>query len=115
MSELEYEKQQEQEKQEEILRGGKFPKNIKNKIAIVVDDGVATGTSAICTSYYLKKEGAKKKILATPMISKDTLNRIAKYFDRVIALKIPEDLFAVGEFYKEFPQVLDEEVIKLLS
>ncbi len=87
----------------------------RGKSAIVVDDGVAIGNTVICASLYLRKQAVKKIILAIPVISKDGINGIKKYFDRVVALKIPENLFAVGEFYKEFPQVLDEEVIKLLS
>ena len=112
MLKLESEKQAEQEKQEKILRNGKLAKGIKGKTVIVVDDGVATGTSVICASYYLQKEGVARKILATPMISKDTLKHISKYFDMVIALKISSDFFAVGEFYENFPQIENETVIK---
>lgn len=85
--------------------------NFKSKKVILVDDGVATGASAICAAKFLKKEKAKKVILAIPVIAKDILRDINKYFDGVIALKIVENLGAVGEFYGYFPQVSNEEAL----
>lgn len=87
----------------------------KGKSAIVVDDGVATGNTAICASIYLEKQKVEEVFLATPVISKDRLSNIKGYFDKVIALKTVGDFGAVGEFYRYFPQVEDNEVIKLLS
>lgn len=108
-------KQEERQKQEETLRQGKSPKNIKDKTVILVDDGVATGASVICASMYLESQGAKIKILAVPVISKDTISNISKYFERVIALDTPEYFSAVGEFYKDFPQVENEKVKNLTA
>jgi len=81
---------------------------------IIVDDGVATGNTVICASLYLKKQKIEKIILATPVISKDSLNNVGKYVDRIVALKIAKNLGAVGEFYKYFPQVEDKEVMELI-
>ena len=92
----------------------KSPK-VKGKTAIVVDDGVATGATAIAASLILKKLGAKKIILATPVISKYTKREIAQYFDKIIAVETPDDFSAVGEFYREFPQVADKEVIEIVN
>lgn len=114
MLKLESEKQTEQEEQEKILRHGKLPKDLKGKTVIVVDDGVATGASVICAADYLQKVGVDRKILATPIISKDTMKYISKYFDMVISLKISGEFSSVGGFYSEFPQVENKEVIKLL-
>ena len=100
-------------KEREEGLGIKIP-NIKDKIAIVVDDGVATGATAISTSMILKKLGAKKVILATPVISRSTKKELEKYFDHIISVETPRNFQAVGEFYQEFPQVEDEEVRKLL-
>lgn len=86
----------------------------RNKTAIVVDDGVATGATAIAASLILKKLGSKKNILATPVISKHTKKEIKKYFDKIISVITPSDFSAVGQFYREFPQVEDEEVRDLL-
>jgi predicted phosphoribosyltransferase len=93
----------------------KIEKNIekisyKEKTAIVVDDGVAIGNTVICASIYLKKQKVKKIILATPVISKDGVSSVKSYFDRVVSLKIVSSFSAIGEFYRYFPQVSEEEV-----
>lgn len=89
--------------------------SVRGKNVIVVDDGVAIGNTVICASMYLKKQKAKKIILATPVIGKDGINSIKKYFDRVISLKIVSNLSSVSEFYKYFPQVENREVIGILN
>lgn len=89
--------------------------SLENKRVIIVDDGVATGTTAICASIYAKKEKAKEIILATPLIAKDSLKTIKKHFDRIISLKIANVLASISQFYKYFPQVTDEEVIEILN
>jgi predicted phosphoribosyltransferase len=84
------------------------------KNVVIVDDGVAIGTTVICASLYLKKQKVKKIILAIPVISKDAINNIKKYFDKVVSLKIVSNLSSVSQSYKEFPQVTDEEVLNYL-
>lgn len=88
--------------------------SLKNKKVVIVDDGVATGTTAICASIYAKKQKTKEILLATPLIAKDSLRIIKTYFDRVVSLKIANNLTSVSQFYKYFPQVTDEEVINFL-
>lgn len=100
--------------QENALRGNK-PLEISGKTVILVDDGVATGASVLAAWKFLKKEEAKRVILAVPVIASDTLRDIKKYFDMIIALKIKRNFYAVGEFYKNFPQVENEEVVRLLK
>ncbi|MDO8658088.1 MAG: phosphoribosyltransferase family protein [Candidatus Levybacteria bacterium] len=102
-------------RRESILREERILPEIKNKTVILVDDGVATGATVICAQKYLKKKKAKKIILAVPVISKETLENIKQYFDRVIFLDVVENFYAVGQFYKNFPQVSDEEVIGILA
>jgi putative phosphoribosyl transferase len=94
----------------------RFVKNIsfENKNIIVVDDGVAVGNTVICASLYLQKQKAQKIILAVPVISKESIELVNKYFDKIIALKIEDNLGSIGQFYKSFPQVTEEEVIELL-
>jgi putative phosphoribosyl transferase len=83
--------------------------SLKNKRIIIVDDGIATGTTAICASIYVKKQKAKEIILASPVIAKNSLKIINVHFDRIISLKIACNLNSVGQFYKFFPQINDEE------
>jgi putative phosphoribosyl transferase len=85
---------------------------LENKIVLIIDDGVATGTTAICASIYARRQKAKKVILAAPVIAKDSLGIIKTYFDRVISLKIASNLGSIGQFYTTFPQVSDEEAMR---
>lgn len=107
-------KMAERNAQENLIRGDK-PLEISGKTVILVDDGVATGASVMTAQKFIKKEGAGKIILATPVVADDTLKYIKRYFDMVIYLKKVKEFYAVGEFYKDFPQVENEEVIKLLQ
>lgn len=107
-------KEKEREEQEKLLRGDK-PLEIFGKTVILVDDGVATGASVIAASMFLKKEKAKKVILAVPVIAKDTLNDIKRYFDMIVFLRSESEFQAVGQFYENFPQVENEEVIEILE
>ena len=98
----------------ELDRQFKNPKS-NFKIAILVDDGVATGSTVLCAQKYFKKQKTNKIILATPVIAKDTLRSINEYFDDVIILEVPDEFYAIGQFYKDFTQVSDKEVIKILN
>lgn len=82
---------------------------------ILVDDGVATGSTAKTASLMLKRPQPKKLILATPVIAEGTKQQLEDYFDGIIALKLPYTFHAVGEFYEEFEQVDDEKVKNILS
>lgn len=89
------------------------------KVIIVVDDGVATGATVKAAVAYVRKLTSSKKdtviILAVPVIAKDTYDEVQSQVNRIIAIEIPESFRAVGQFYQEFPQVMDEEVNALLS
>jgi predicted phosphoribosyltransferase len=109
------EKSYELKKLENIIMGERKVLDFTDKKVIVVDDGVATGSTVLCAQIFLRHEKAKSIILATPVIAKDTFNTVNKYFDKVIAFKIAPNFYAVGQFYKDFPQVEDEEVVALMS
>lgn len=87
----------------------------KGKVVILADDGVATGISVITAARYLRKIGANKIILATPVIALDTLSNINKYFDKIVYLKGKEDFYSVSQFYNNFEQISDEKVAKILK
>ena len=106
-------KEVERIKQEITLKGNGV--DFKGKTVILVDDGIATGATAIAASKALKKKKAKEVILAVPVVSKDTLRDIKRYFDTVIYLLSVWNFYAVGEFYKNFPQVENEQVLKILG
>src|SRR3989344_5936375 len=87
-----------------------------NITAIVVDDGVATGLTIQAALQSLRKEKPKKLMVAIPVAPHDTLNELRGSADEVVVLEDAKDyLGAVGAYYAYFPQVTDEEVIKLLT
>ncbi len=87
----------------------------KNKNIILVDDGVATGASVLAAEIFLRKKQVNNIILATPVIAQDTLSDIRKHFDGIVFLIKERDFYSVGQFYKNFGQILDEEVAKILG
>ncbi len=108
------EKEDERFNQELLFRGKREPSIVKGKKVILVDDGVATGATAFCAGKYLRQQKAKAVILAIPVVAEGMLDELNEYFNTVIALRVEREFHAVGEFYKEFPQVTDDEVVKVL-
>lgn len=90
-------------------------RNLSGKKAILVDDGIATGYTVRAAIAFLKDLKAGKIILATPVIAPDTLAELKPRVNEVVYLLSKEPFYAVGQFYEEFGQVTDDEVIKLLN
>lgn len=88
----------------------------KDKIAILVDDGIATGLTMFAAIRYLKKFGPQKVIVAIPVIPKDVFQKLIEMNVEVISCQIEENyLGAVGFYYEDFPQIEDEEVIRIMK
>src|SRR5205807_7384723 len=92
------------------FRGGRPPLDVGGREAIVVDDGVATGSTATAVGRWLAGAGARRRVLAVPVAPPQTAERLAHAFDEVVVLATPTAFFAVGEFYADFRQVTDDEV-----
>lgn len=84
------------------------------RIVIVVDDGLATGATMISALHSLREKKPARLVCAVPVAPPDTIARVAQYADEVVCLETPLDFQAVGQFYREFPQVEDAEVIEIL-
>lgn len=87
----------------------------QGKIAIVVDDGVATGATTRAALRAVRALGPKRLVLAIPVAPRETLDALRAEADEIICLSTPEDFIAIGIFYEDFTQVSDEEVIALLD
>ena len=98
-----------------LFMGANKPTDLKNKIVILVDDGIATGNTILATISMIKKKFPKKLIVAVPVAPPDTARRVSKEADEFICLLTPPDFYAVGQFYEDFLQVSDEEVINMLG
>jgi predicted phosphoribosyltransferase len=89
--------------------------DIEDKIVILVDDGIATGFTVKAALDYIKRQHPTKIILAVPVMPPDTYEKMVELTDEVVCLKVPQVFFAVGQFYEDFDQVEDEEVIRLME
>lgn len=95
--------------------GDKEPESLNGKTVIVVDDGIATGNTLLGTIQVLKKSKPGKIIIAVPVASSTSVEKLSKVVDEVIAVLVPEKFYGVGAFYEDFRQVSDEEVIFYLD
>lgn len=87
----------------------------KDKNVILVDDGTATGMTALAAIKSIKRQNPKQMFFAVPVISSQAYDEIENHVDKIIALKIPRDFVAVGAHYKDFSPVTDDEIKTLLS
>lgn len=85
------------------------------RVVIVIDDGLATGATMIAALHALKAKQPKELICAVPVAPPDTIEKVSAKADRVVCLSAPVNFGAVAQFYMDFPQVSDEEVIAALS
>jgi len=91
------------------------PMDPKDRVVIVVDDGLATGSTMISALHALRAQGAGKVVCAVPVSPPDTLEKVRQYADETVCLLAPPNFYAVGQFYGDFPQVDDSEVIAILA
>jgi putative phosphoribosyl transferase len=88
---------------------------VEGKIAIVTDDGVATGATTQAAFWAVRHEKPQKLIAAIPVGSEETIKRLANEVDEMVCLRTPRFFAAVGQFYERFDPVEDDDVIRILS
>ncbi|MFD7019903.1 phosphoribosyltransferase family protein [Streptomyces sp. NPDC059928] len=96
-------------------RGGREPVRLDGRTALVVDDGVATGATARAACRIARARGAARVVLAVPVAPRDFASRLGSDADEFVCLHAPYDFYAVGQYYAEFSQVDDAEVVACLE
>ena len=91
------------------------PLALENKTVIIVDDGIATGATVKAVINFVKSKNAKKIIIAVPVAPPEIIDEIKKNVDEVIVLEIPNNFLGIGQFYQDFAQTNDRQVIELLK
>jgi putative phosphoribosyl transferase len=95
---------------------GRRPKpDLHGKTVILIDDGIATGSTMLAAIHVLRKQKPKKIVIAVPVGPPDSIAMLAAEADEVICLMQPEMFFAIGAFYENFEQVEDAEAIAILN
>jgi predicted phosphoribosyltransferase len=95
--------------------GDRNPIDLKDKLVIIVDDGIATGITMMAAIDMIRQQMPRKIVVAVPVASVEAANKIKEAVDDFICLATPEDFMAVGQYYYNFAQVSDAEVIELLK
>lgn len=98
-----------------LYREGGTATEVKGKIVIIVDDGIATGSTMKAALASVKSRGAKSVVIAVPVGPPHTIQELRSLADRVVCLYMPEYFEAIGQFYEDFSQTSDDEVIRLLK
>ncbi len=99
----------------QLYRHGRDIPELSKYNAIVVDDGVATGATMIATLRFLRKKNPVKLVCGVPVAPPETIHKLKNEADEVICVETPTPFYAIGQFYQDFRQLSDEEVLYYLS
>lgn len=94
--------------------GDRPPVDLSDKTVIIVDDGIATGNTILAAIKMIRAKNPKKIVVAVPVAPLRTARKLQKEVDDFVCVHTPEEFFGVGQFYHDFEQVTDEEVIRFL-
>ena len=103
------------ERRRALYLAGRSRPSLAGRTAIVVDDGIATGATVRAALHAVRRAGPAELVLAVPVAAASVLKRLEPEADRIVCLHAPRDLMAVGQFYRDFGQIEDAEVVALLS
>jgi putative phosphoribosyl transferase len=99
----------------ELYRRGRPPVELRDQNAVLIDDGVATGWTCVAAARWCRRQGASRVVVAVPVGPPGLADRLAPDVDEVVCLHTPRPYVAVGQAYREFPQVSDGEVLQVLE
>lgn len=115
LQELAAVQRQEIARRQKLYRQGRHPLLLKNRIVIVVDDGIATGATFFASVEAIRQQSPARLIAAIPVGPADTIQKSRTAVDELVVLATPEPFWAVGNHYVHFEQVEDREVLKYLN
>jgi len=98
-----------------LYRGEAPYPELEGRVVILVDDGVATGSTAKAALASIRRRGPEEVVVAVPVAPPSTARELEGEADRVVCLYTPEPFYAIGQFYGDFSQTSDEEVVRLLE
>jgi putative phosphoribosyl transferase len=107
--------QRELQRRETAYRGDRPPLDVKGKTVILVDDGIATGSSMRAGIRALRQLQPQRVVVAVPVAPLRTCNQLKSEVDEFVCIQTPASFLAIGQFYDDFSQVSDEEVLALLG
>jgi len=103
------------ERREKLYRKGRPALDLRGRTALLVDDGLATGSTMLVAARYVRSQKPGRTLIAVPVASVQACERLKTEADDCICLAIPEPFVAVGQWYADFPQVTDSEVQRFLE
>ncbi len=106
---------EELKRRERLYRGDRPPADVRGKTVILVDDGLATGSTMLAAVRALREQGPARIVVAVPVASPDTCELLKAHVDEVVCAATPDPFYAVGLWYRDFSQTTDEEVRELLQ
>lgn len=112
---IEHRERTELERRAQVFRGDRQRIPLNQRIALIVDDGIATGSTARAATQVARAQGARRVIVAAPVAPPEVLERLQADADEVIVALMPEHFYAIGDFYLDFSQTPNSEVIDLLQ
>lgn len=112
--EVERRERVELERRAQLYRQGKKRVSLVGRTAVIVDDGMATGSTAKAAARVARSLGATRVVVATPVAPVDVADRLAGGADEIVVAETPASFFAIGQFYLDFTQVSDREVRECL-
>jgi len=107
--------QQELERRDSLYRGNRPFPVVRDRIAILVDDGIATGASMRAAAKALRQQQPAQIVVAVPIAAPESCRELAAEVDEIISVETPQPFYSVGSWYEDFPQTTDEEVRDLMK
>ncbi|MFP5330899.1 MAG: phosphoribosyltransferase [Acidimicrobiia bacterium] len=112
---VERRERQELERRATLYREGRPAHELQGRTVVIVDDGIATGSTVRAAARVARALGAVRVVVATPVAPADIVDRLGPDVDEVVASAMPDPFWAIGAFYRDFRQTRDDEVIRLLG